>query len=94
MLMRQGTWRCVGAESGTKFDEVELSNDEPEWTEFDEKVRTSFPYYHLQQRRCCATAPLSTDEYMSLKADFHADTRPQANAGVSIMEFESKIERA
>jgi hypothetical protein len=35
----QGTWRCVGAESGTKFDEVELSNDEPEWTEFDEKVR-------------------------------------------------------
>lgn len=50
----QGTWSCKGAESGTPFDEVELSLEEPEWTEYDEK----------------------------------------ANAGVSVMEFESKIERA
>ena len=36
-------WRCAGAESGTKFEDVELSNDEPEWTEYDEKVSTFSP---------------------------------------------------
>ncbi|TFY64048.1 hypothetical protein EVJ58_g2882 [Rhodofomes roseus] len=32
----RGTWRCVGAESGTVFNEVEL--DEGEWVDYDEKV--------------------------------------------------------
>ncbi|KAM0792790.1 hypothetical protein ACM66B_002559 [Microbotryomycetes sp. NB124-2] len=51
----KGTWSCVGVESGTKFDEVELSLDEPDgWTDYDEK----------------------------------------AGAPVSVMEFESKIDRA
>ena len=35
----QGTWKCVGVESGTKFD-VDLS--EGEWVDYDEKV----PVYH------------------------------------------------
>lgn len=32
----QGTWKCVGQDSGTVFDEVEL--EEREWTDYDEKV--------------------------------------------------------
>lgn len=51
----KGVWQCKGIESGTVFDEVELSLSEPDgWTDYDEK--SSVP--------------------------------------VSVMEFESKIERA
>ncbi|KAH9937199.1 uncharacterized protein B0H18DRAFT_1081454 [Fomitopsis serialis] len=32
----RGTWRCVGAESATVFDEVDL--DEGEWVDYDEKA--------------------------------------------------------
>jgi len=31
-----GTWRCVGAESGTEFKDVEL--DQGEWVDYDEKA--------------------------------------------------------
>jgi hypothetical protein len=35
----KGIWSCKGTESGTKFDEVELSLEEPDgWTDYDEKV--------------------------------------------------------
>ncbi|GAA5971414.1 hypothetical protein JCM11641_008344 [Rhodosporidiobolus odoratus] len=34
----RGVWTCTGAESGTVFDEVEISADEPEWTDYDEKA--------------------------------------------------------
>jgi len=30
-----GTWKCVGTTTGTKFDEVDLT--EGEWTDYDEK---------------------------------------------------------
>ncbi|ORY53998.1 hypothetical protein BCR35DRAFT_296853 [Leucosporidium creatinivorum] len=51
----KGIWSCKGTESGTKFEEVELSLEEPDgWTDYDEK----------------------------------------SNEPVSVMEFESKIERA
>jgi len=32
----QGTWKCVGVDSGTKFPDVVL--DEGEWTDYDEKA--------------------------------------------------------
>lgn len=32
----QGIWKCEGAESGTKFDEVDLVDGE--WNDYDEKV--------------------------------------------------------
>ncbi|KAJ2920374.1 hypothetical protein MD484_g175, partial [Candolleomyces efflorescens] len=32
-----GIWKCTGAESGTKFDEVDLN--EPEWVDYDEKAQ-------------------------------------------------------
>lgn len=32
----QGTWKCVGVESGTVFDDVDLT--EGEWTDYDEKT--------------------------------------------------------
>lgn len=35
----KGPWKCVGAESGTAFDDVDLS--EGEWTDYDEKVSQS-----------------------------------------------------
>jgi hypothetical protein len=44
----QGIWKCVGAESGTVFSEVDLS--EGEWTDYDEKVGIfdySFPLLTL-----------------------------------------------
>jgi len=31
----RGVWKCVGAESGTKFPEVDL--EEGEWNDYDEK---------------------------------------------------------
>ncbi|GAA5997112.1 uncharacterized protein JCM10292_006216 [Rhodotorula paludigena] len=46
----KGEWACVGAESGTKFDEVELSNDEPEWTDYDEKAGASVSVMELETR--------------------------------------------
>jgi hypothetical protein len=33
-------WKCQGAESGTKFNEVEL--EDGEWNDYDEKARPSF----------------------------------------------------
>ncbi|CEQ40444.1 SPOSA6832_02068 [Sporobolomyces salmonicolor] len=50
----RGIWSAKGAESNTRFDEIELSLDELEWNDYDEK----------------------------------------AGAPVSIMDFESKIDRA
>lgn len=35
--LTKGTWKCVGVESGTQFTEVSL--DENEWVDYDEKVR-------------------------------------------------------
>jgi len=35
----EGTWRCVGTETGTVFEEVDLS--EGEWTDYDEKSKLS-----------------------------------------------------
>lgn len=40
-IKSQGTWKCVGAESGTAFPEVDLS--EGEWVDYDEKVRAISP---------------------------------------------------
>ncbi|KAF8321686.1 DUF866-domain-containing protein [Clavulina sp. PMI_390] len=34
----RGTWKCVGQESGTVFDKIEISPGEPEWTDYDEKA--------------------------------------------------------
>jgi hypothetical protein len=36
----RGMWTAVGVESGTRFDEVDLSDGE--WVDYDEKVGTSF----------------------------------------------------
>ncbi|GAA5903398.1 hypothetical protein JCM6882_006537 [Rhodosporidiobolus microsporus] len=33
----KGVWTCKGSESNTVFDEVEISLDEPEWNDYDEK---------------------------------------------------------
>ncbi|KAH8102544.1 DUF866-domain-containing protein, partial [Cristinia sonorae] len=33
----RGTWKCVGAESGTVFSEIEI--EDGEWVDYDEKVR-------------------------------------------------------
>jgi len=93
-VISQGNWKCVGAESGIKFDDVELSANEPEWTDYDEKVRSSncttptpartkSSYTRCLLRFAC-TAWLIADRQLT----------PQANAGVSIMELESKIVRA
>jgi len=35
----QGTWECVGVDSGTVFQDVDLS--EGEWVDYDEKVSRS-----------------------------------------------------
>lgn len=35
-MICQGIWKCVGAESGTAFSEVDL--EEGEWVDYDEKV--------------------------------------------------------
>lgn len=46
----QGVWSCKGTESGTVFNEVELSLDEEDgWIDYDEKVRRPVP------RRCIWT---------------------------------------
>jgi hypothetical protein len=34
----KGSWKCVGAESGTPFNEFEF--EDGEWVDYDEKVRT------------------------------------------------------
>ena len=47
--LRQGIWKCVGADSGTVFTDVDL--EEGEWVDYDEKV--SFPprqYFLLSTR--------------------------------------------
>ncbi|KAG0663077.1 hypothetical protein C6P46_002920 [Rhodotorula mucilaginosa] len=38
----KGTWTAKGAESGTVFDEIDLSNESGnEWSDYDEKAGTS-----------------------------------------------------
>ena len=32
----QGIWKCIGGESGTPFNDVDL--EEGEWVDYDEKV--------------------------------------------------------
>ena len=62
----QGTWACKGAESNTPFDEVELSKDEADWNDYDEKVRSLSllpsccsqglelrPFYARRQEKVC-----------------------------------------
>lgn len=40
----QGTWKCVGVESGTKFENVDLNEGpESEWVDYDEKVTVHHP---------------------------------------------------
>lgn len=41
----QGTWTCKGAQSNTPFEEVELSKEEAEWNDYDEKVRSSMTLF-------------------------------------------------
>lgn len=41
----QGVWKCIGAESGTVFSEVDL--DEGEWVDYDEKVCHTFNLLYL-----------------------------------------------
>jgi hypothetical protein len=36
-IFPQGTWKCIGTNSGTVFPEVQL--EEGEWSDYDEKVR-------------------------------------------------------
>lgn len=73
----KGTWSCKGTESGTVFNEVELSLDEPDgWTDYDEKVRFCQP---------CGSIRLELTLFPLAE---------QSSEPVSVMEFESKIERA
>ncbi|GAA5856384.1 hypothetical protein JCM8547_008717 [Rhodosporidiobolus lusitaniae] len=37
----KGIWSAKGAESGTKFEEIEISLQEPEWVDYDEKAGAS-----------------------------------------------------
>ncbi|BGP45132.1 hypothetical protein JCM10450v2_000949 [Rhodotorula kratochvilovae] len=46
----QGTWMCKGAESGTVFDEVELSKEEADWNDYDEKASESVSIMELETR--------------------------------------------
>lgn len=39
----QGIWKCIGAESRTVFNEVDL--EEGEWFDYDEKVYLSLFVY-------------------------------------------------
>lgn len=52
----QGVWIGKGAESGTTFDEVEISLEEPEYSDYDEKVRlASLIFSHPVYRSYTAT---------------------------------------
>jgi hypothetical protein len=74
----QGTWTAKGAESGTVFDEIDLSNESGnEWSDYDEKVRL----------------PLQSSTTLSFRPLTQSPAR-QAGTSVSIMEFETKIARA
>jgi len=42
----QGNWRCVGFESGTQFDEVDLTDNE--WTDYDEKAKVPVGVMNLE----------------------------------------------
>lgn len=75
----QGTWACKGAESNTPFDEVELSKDEADWNDYDEKVRSLSP---------------SPSSLLFAGARAHDLLRSQAGEGVSIMDLETRIQRA
>jgi len=44
----QGTWKCVGSESGTQFMEVDLS--EKEWTDYDEKAKMPVGIMELESK--------------------------------------------
>lgn len=44
----QGTWKCQGEESNTKFDDVVL--EEGEWTEYDEKTEEGVSIMEVDSR--------------------------------------------
>jgi len=44
----RGIWQCAGAESGTKFTEVDLS--EGEWTDYDEKAKQSVGIMEIESK--------------------------------------------
>ncbi|KZT61310.1 DUF866-domain-containing protein [Calocera cornea HHB12733] len=44
----QGMWECKGAESGTKFGEIELG--EGEWTDYDEKAKQSVSIMEIESK--------------------------------------------
>ncbi|BGP13125.1 hypothetical protein JCM10213_000872 [Rhodosporidiobolus nylandii] len=46
----KGVWQCKGAESGTVFDEVEVSEEEPEWTDYDEKAGAGVSIMEVETR--------------------------------------------
>lgn len=74
----QGTWTAKGAESGTVFDEIDLSNESGnEWSDYDEKVRL----------------PFQSSTNLSFRPLTQSPAR-QAGTSVSIMDFETKIARA
>lgn len=78
MTNRKGTWTAKGAESGTVFDEIDLSNESGnEWSDYDEKV--------------CAADSSRRSEFAPTDGISSAS---QAGTSVSIMEFETKIARA
>ncbi|KAF7799267.1 hypothetical protein EIP86_010499 [Pleurotus ostreatoroseus] len=48
----RGTWKCVGAESGTPFNEVEL--EEGEWVDYDEKAALPVGVSNIENEWCRA----------------------------------------
>ncbi|TFK57014.1 DUF866-domain-containing protein [Heliocybe sulcata] len=44
----RGTWKCVGAESGTHFDEVEFEGGE--WVDYDEKAALPVSVMNLESK--------------------------------------------
>jgi hypothetical protein len=72
----KGVWQAKGAESNTKFDEIDLSLEESEWNDYDEKVSSQI------------------SRILSFVTDSAFCMFLQASAPVSIMEFESRIDRA
>lgn len=44
----RGTWKCEGAESGTKFPEVDLT--EGEWVDYDEKASVPVSVMNIESR--------------------------------------------
>ena len=74
----KGVWSAKGAESNTKFEEIDLSLEESEWNDYDEKV----------------SYPLARPRKLRTWIDLSRIYTFQASAPVSIMEFETRIDRA